>query len=274
MFINADRRSVQEERKGHQLSQRHSTPEPEPLPIDPSPFNMQEHLGRYRRRSCDVQQHILFVLDTSGSIREKDFNRVTSLLARIIPLFCKPINIAVMTFDHEYFVEFCFDEYDNTPLGRINAGADISSIQYIHEGQEPGTRWTHTAGAAQCVCNYMLTHACGLPGDTSCIDVVFITDGHANDPNYDVCTEIKCLHSPNRRGVNTFAIGIGNRNELKLECMIDTDLALDEYHLFNFPTLDELETQFNATLDLLLNPDPQNPHTCVATDVDPGSSGG
>ena len=229
---------------------------------------MQEHLGRYRRRSCDIQQHILFVLDTSGSIREENFERVTSLLGDLTPLFCKPINFAVMTFDHQYFVEFCFDEYDNTDLGRASTGDDIRSIPYIREGQGSETRWTHTAGAAQCVCNYMLTHACDLPGDASCIDVVFITDGHANDPHYNVCTEIKCLHNPNRRGVNTFAIGIGNVHELKLDCMIETDdLAFGEYHLFNFPTFEELETQFDAILQRLFDPDPEDPYPCAATDV-------
>ena len=187
-----------------------------------------EHGARYRRQSDCEYQHILFVLDTSGSIGQEDFDRVTNILGQLTTLFCNKLKIAVMTFDHEYFVEFCFDEHDNTAIGRISAGTAISSIPYIRPGQGSETRWTHTAGAAQCVCEYMLTPACDLTDPAAdCINVIFITDGRANDPTLNVCTEIDCLH--NRGGVDTFAIGIGNRDELKLECMRENDLRLDEY---------------------------------------------
>ena len=194
------RRSVHEEMKRPLPKRRCSTAEPETLPVDPTPFNIIEHGARYRRQAnCqlgpDEFRYILFVLDTSGSIGITSFNRVTALLSQLTPLFCDPIKIAVMTFDHAYFVEFCFDEHDNTPLGRVQAGEAISNIPYIREGQGPGTRWTHTAGAAQCVCNYMLTSACGLPVSAGCMDVVFITDGYSNDPSRNICEEIRCLHT-------------------------------------------------------------------------------
>ena len=199
---------------------------------------MLEHGGRYRRMSACEYQHILFVLETSGSIGADDFNRVTSLLGKLPPFFCKPFKISVMTFDHEYFVEFCFDEFENMELGRVRAGEAISSIPYIREGQGDETRWTHTAGAARCACDYMLTPTCGLHVATDCIAVVFITDGRANDPTPDVCNDIRCLHR--RRGVNTYAIGIG---DLKLDCMIENNLSLEENNLFNFPTFDEFESE-------------------------------
>ena len=94
---------------------------------------MLEHGGQYRRMSACEYQHNLFVLDTSG--RADDFNWVTSLLGKRPPFFCKPIKISVMTFDHEYFIAFCFDEFENTELGRVRAGEAISSIPYIREGQ-------------------------------------------------------------------------------------------------------------------------------------------
>ena len=226
-----------------------------------------EHGGRYRRQTNCEYQHILFVLDTSGSIGQEDFDRVTSLLGQLTTLFCKKLKIAVMTFDHEYFVEFCFDEYDNTDLGRKNAGTAISSIPYIRPGPGSGTRYTHTAGAAQCVCEYMLTPTCDFDDPAAdCINVIFITDGQANDPTLNVCTEIDCLH--NRRGVDTFAIGIGNRNELKLECMRENDLRLDEYHLFNFETFDELEKQFKLIIRRLSNVT-NTDYMCPDTATDP-----
>jgi hypothetical protein len=211
-----------------------------------------EHGSRFRRQSCgNKTQHILFVLDTSGSIGQVNFARITRVLADLTALFCKGIRIAVMTFDHEYYVEFCFDEYGD---GQIDQAAnDIRDIPYIREGQPPGTRWTHTAGAAQCACEYMLTPTCGLTDPAAdCINVVFITDGQANDPTLDVCTEIRCLHQ--RRGVNTFAIGIGIRDYQRLECMRDDDLELDEYHLFKFGSVTDLEEQFELITNRIMTP--------------------
>ena len=59
--------------------------------------------------------------------------------------------------------------------------------RYIHRGQRNETRWTHTAGAARCACDYMPTSTCGLDAAAGCIDVVFITDSQANDLSRDVC---------------------------------------------------------------------------------------
>ena len=103
---------------------------------------------------------------------------MTGLLAQLTALFYKKLKIAMMTFDHEYYVEFCFDEYDNTDQGRAGAGIGIGTTPYVRPGQDAGTRWTHTAGAAQCACQYMLTPTCGLTDPAAdCINVIFITDG-------------------------------------------------------------------------------------------------
>ena len=194
---------------------------------------------------------------------------MTGLLAQLTALFCKKLKIAMMTFDHEYYVEFCFDEYDNTDQGRAGAGIAIATTPYVRPGQDAGTRWTHTAGAAQCACEYMLTPTCGLTDPAAdCINVIFITDGGANDPSLDVCREIRCLH--NRRGVDTFAIGIGNQDELQLECMRENNLELDEYHLFNFDTFPELEEQLELIIRRLTDPT-NTDYTCVDTASDPAA---
>ena len=173
-----------------------------------------------------------------------------------------------MTFDHKYYVEFCFDEYDTSvPQGVVDAGNAIQSIPYIRPHWAPGTRWTHTGGAVKCVCDYMLTSACGLSIDAGCIDVIFLTDGGSNDPRYDICQEVGCLHR--RRGVDTFAIGVGNYNTLRMDCYAENDLALDEYHLFNFPNFTALEDQFELIIRKLINFDPVNPYLCVNTATDP-----
>ena len=60
---------------------------------------------------------------------------------------------------------------------------------------------THTASAAKCVCNFTLTSEGGLDLNVTSITVLFITDGHSNDPVRNVCSDIQCLH--NRFGVIT-----------------------------------------------------------------------
>ena len=268
MCIAIGRRSIKEESR---ISKRDATTiQPKPLTIKPTPFNVVEHGARYRRQYCGHQeyQHILLVLDTSGSIGQIDFDRVTAALGQLVPLFCSPIKIAAMTFDHEYFEEFCFDDYDNTASGRQDAGAAVGSIPYIRPGQGSGTRWTHTAGAAQCVCDYIFRdRGCGI-GQAAApyVDVVFFTDGKANDPVLDVCETVTCLHGISN--VNTYTLAVGDSNDLKLDCMEENDLELDEYHLFDFETIEDLEEQLEEIFRRLIT-DPVS-YPCVSTCVDPG----
>ena len=175
-----------------------------------------------------------------------------------------------MTFDHEYYVEFCFDEYDTSiQQGLKDVGNAIKSTPYIRPHWGPGTRWTHTAGAAKCVCNYMLSPTCGVRPDAACMDVIFFTDGRANDPHLDICNEISCLH--NRRGVYTFAMGVGNHDEIRTECYAEdyTDIG---YHVFNFTNITMLEEQFNLVIKRLLTGGFNNLYSCSpSTDTDPST---
>ena len=159
-----------DELKGAKMNRQQSANEPEPLPVDPKPFDVDEHGSRYRRSHRDNcrEQYILFVLDASGSVGKQWFDRVTELLAELVLFFCKPIRVATMTFDDRFFAEFCFDEFDNTLYGRNQTGAAMRSINYMRHGS-----LTHTAGAAKCACDYMLNStSCGLPVDADCIDVI------------------------------------------------------------------------------------------------------
>ena len=225
------------------------------------PFSVANHRRNKRSDTSCFYKHILFVLDTSGSIGEINFNKVTTVLGDITQLFCSQVRLAVMTFDHEYYVEFCFNDYDNSACGRIEAGDAIKSMPYIREGQDNKTRWTHTAGAAQCVCNHMLDAAsCQLDSTCQNITVVFVTDGHANDPTANICTEIDCLHDD--PCVDTFVVAIGIPNLLRLNCMRDEEVSLDEYPLFNFDNFQEFENEFGKILNKL-NDISNTDHFCL-----------
>ena len=107
---------------------------------------------------------VLFVLDTSGSIGRQSFQRMTAALSNLTSSFCDPVQFALMTFNHRRWLEFCFDSFGNSFIGRNNAKEAISNAVY-----RSGS--THTGKAARCACEELLSYQkCGL-SRFSCIDV-------------------------------------------------------------------------------------------------------
>ena len=145
--------------------------------INPIPFDILEHGPRLRSRrqteACgdSETQHVLFVVDTSGSIGEENFKNITASLGKLVPLFCKQVRFAFVTFSSHVHLEFCFD---NTYHGREQVKNAIENVPY-HGGR------THTGGMARCICEEIVQTWCGLkkvPPD--CLEVVFITDGKSD----------------------------------------------------------------------------------------------
>ena len=207
------------------------------------PFEWDKHHHRFRRQTGNCgTQYILFLLDTSGSIGVSDFTKVKNSVSKFVKLVCRPVKIAVMTFNHNYILEFCFNCYGNTCEERNKTATKIQNIPY-----RGGL--TYTAGAALCACNVLLTQSCGLDSSANCIDVVFITDGRSNDPTRRICTEVRCLH--NRAGVNTYAIGIGNRvRQYELNCITGSS---NTNGIFNFQSVDEFNDAISQIVRRLLD---------------------
>ena len=213
--------------------EKRSTPEPKPLDKDPVPFDIHKHGHRYRRTTqCEVQ-HVLFLLDTSGSIGRRDFRRLTQTLGNLVPLFCKSIEIAAMTFSDTHFLEFCFDHFDNNCPGRWAAKRAIQDIPY-RGGM------THTAEALQCAFDHILTPDCGLDTDAECISVVFFTDGRSNGPG-NVCEVVQELKQT--RKFESFSIGIGSTNPNELRCIASD---ADSTNLFQFPSFNNFVRELNV----------------------------
>lgn len=222
-----------EEELSERIKERRSTPEPDPLDKDPVPFDIHKHGHRYRRTTqCEVQ-HVLFLLDTSGSIGRSDFRRLTSTLGKLVPLFCKSIEIAAMTFSDTHFLEFCFNHFDNNCPGRRAAKRAIQAIPY-RGGM------THTAEALQCAFDHILTQDCGLEADAECINIVFFTDGRSNGQG-NVCEVIQELKS--RRKFETFSIGIGNTNPEELSCIASD---ANSTNLFQFPSFNNFVRELSV----------------------------
>ena len=200
------------------------------LDVDPIPFKWSEHHKRFRREnSCSGQnQYVLFVLDTSGSIELDNFVKMRETIAKLSTLFCKPVQIAVMTFSHTFKLEFCFNCFDSSFNGRTAMNAAIRNIPYRGGG-------TNTGGAARCACDELLEPSCGLPSDASCIDVIFITDGRSNDPSLEICDEVKCIHDHMQyTSINTHSIGIANAVPAELACIEETDGVNSAFDYDNF----------------------------------------
>ena len=194
--------------------------EPLPLPVDPIQFDYNQHHARYRRQvrttyceSPDSVRHVLFMLDTSGSIGRENFMNMTDAVSNLTKYFCRKTKVAMMVFNHDHFLEFCFDCFDNNCGGRHAVRDKIRNIRY-----RGGL--TYTGSATQCACETILTPDCGFDVCQACLDVVYITDGKSNDPHHDVCETVQCIHNQPNADVNVYAFAIGdNTNETELNCI-------------------------------------------------------
>ena len=223
-------------------------------------FSYDEHAHRFRRQispeNCDSDgtQHVLFVLDSSGSIGNSSYYKMKVAIAKLTPLFCKKVKFSLMTFSSRLNLEFCFDCFENTYDGRNAAANAIKAASY----QGGGTR---TGEAARCICEELLSTDCGISSNPSCLDVVFITDGHSNRGGLQVCNEIRCLH--HKSGVNTYAIGINGFNQAELNCIAEN--GSDRLSAFEFNSFAAFEHAIDDVIARVYNQLGQgNPLSCAA----------
>ena len=220
---------------------------PEPLEKDPAEFDIHMHGHRYRRTTECAVQHVLFLIDTSGSIGRNAFHSLTTTLSDLVPLFCKSIHVAAMTFSNDHFLEFCFNEFENDCAGRSAARRAIRSIRYRGGA-------THTAEALECAFDNMLTPNCGLAKDAECVSIVFFTDGMSNGPG-NVCEVVEQLKD--QRKFESYSIGIGgSTNHEELRCLASD---ADNINLFQFPSF----RQFVRELGMIESVFANTGYTCM-----------
>lgn len=232
----------------------------------PIPFNMVEHGARLRRQGASSQcgdddiQHILFVLDSSGSIGSTSYQRMKDAIGKLVPLFCSQIQTALVDFGTNINLEYCFDCFDNTYNGRTAAKNAISKAQYHNS-------MTNTGATAKCICDELLNSDCGISRTPECLDVVFITDGQSNDPKYKICNEVKCLHQ--RTGISTYAIGINNYKKAELDCISHSSSLMNAFKYESFKDFeDSIEDIIRR---LAANPTIDGKYSCVKRDSTLGS---
>ena len=229
LIFSGGKRSVEVDEEEHSAPVNPlPEPEPEPLKESPIPFDMSLHGHRYRRQCLCTNQYVLFLLDTSGSIGQSTFCRVTCLLGDLVQWFCNSVRVATMTFSHAFHKEFCFDDYNNDCIGRDGARSAMRNIGYRRGG-------THTGEAINCAFIEMLMNpSCGFSQNWECLSIVFITDGRSNGP-LNTCDEVNRLRAT-FADVTTYAIGIGGGvNEAELRCLASNP---DADHLLQYPNFD------------------------------------
>ena len=197
-------------------------------------------------RKCDQpcrHRSIVFLLDTSGSIGQANFDRIKTVLSQLLPLICGDIQVAIMTFSSSLKMEFCFNCFDWTSLESA-----INGILY-----RGGS--THTGKAIRCLNDHILSlsGSCQMNAQTDCLDIVVVTDGESNGPlEYPhSCTEMEWIrNNPDwHTMVNVHAIGIGLGDRVEeLDCLAN---SVDSF--FSVDDITALETLLNEVSDTLLN---------------------
>ena len=169
----------------------------------PNPFDFDGHLSavtrhRNKRGTGSKKRYVLFILDSSASIKSSQFTMMKQALSNLLPLFCDNAKFAVMSYGAKLERDICFDcEQTN----RVKLQRALMSIKY-HKG-----RYTRSGDAIRCACDEMLSRSCGYFNEPNSItDVIFLTDGHSNYGE-NVCTATNCITD----GVNVISIGIGNK---------------------------------------------------------------
>ena len=221
----------------------------------------QDNCKPQHNNKCDLRS-MVFVLDTSGSIGEVNFQRMLNATANFVPLLCDNMKIAIISYSHNIHVEFCFNCYDlcnstDCDTDRWNVVSAIQGIQYR-------AGWTSTGVASRCVYDYILdpSSGCGANVSSNCLDIIYVTDGHSNGPlRYpQTCEEATCLRNhPTWCGkVNTYAIAIGSRvNRNEINCITQND----EDSVFNVDDFTQFQELIKHAYDHLSAH--SNEYTCV-----------
>lgn len=162
---------------------------------------------------------LVFVVDSSGSINEKDpsnWDTVLNFIERVTDRFQTiggdGVRIGLVVYSNEAYVEFTLNQYDNRGQV-INA---IRSVPYIG-----GT--TNTAMGLEYMNDRLFTAANGDRAGVPNV-AVLITDGESNEREQDTIPEATRAKN---RGIRIIAVGISdqvNEEELRAVATSSSDV--------------------------------------------------
>ena len=153
-----------------------------------------------RQTNSPANRNIIFVVDSSGSIRSSTYQEVLKVLSSFSELFCGNVSIGLLTYSTHIDLEFC-------PTCHSNLGSSyLSVVQPKIENARYHDGWTHTGEVVKCLSEHVLPSP-RCPDLSKTTQVVFFTDG-----NHNGCLKPKeALKSLQTRypTLETYSIGMG-----------------------------------------------------------------
>ncbi|XP_061197993.1 uncharacterized protein LOC133206079 [Saccostrea echinata] len=199
---------------------------------------------------------IVFVLDSSGSIRKPNFDKMINFVKDMVRNFDigpNKIRIGVETFSSRPYQEFQL----NSHMDKASLLSALDKITYKSGG-------TNTGDALNTMYSKMFTAANGDRSNVPNIAIV-LTDGNSNNHPKTV----KEANNAHKSGINVFSIGIGSgisKSELN-DIASDPDSA-HVMTITNFNQLQQIQGAFQAKTCNVIPPSP-GPNMTPPAPIDP-----
>ncbi|XP_007530203.1 matrilin-3 [Erinaceus europaeus] len=211
----------------------------------------QSSAGVCKSRPLDL----VFILDSSRSVRPQEFSKVKTFVSRIIDTLAigpEDTRVAVVNYASTVRVEF--------PL---RAHLDRRSLQRAVAGLEPLSTGTMSGLALQTAMEQVLTVRAGARGPAARIPkvAVIVTDGRPQDQVAPVAARARA------RGIELYAVGVGRAPLGSLRSMASAPLRDHVFYVETYGVIEKLSSRFQETfcaVDLCALGTHQCQHVCVS----------
>ncbi|KAM9353570.1 collagen alpha-6(VI) chain-like [Symphorus nematophorus] len=173
----------------------------------------------------NIQADVIFLADSSGSIGEKDYQKMKNFMKSVISKIVVRqdwVHVGVMQYSTDYKVEFSLNQYYS-----------IEEISRAIDGMQHMSKGTRTGEAITEVSRYFDRNEGGRPDLSQ--RLVVITDGKSQDAVTEPARRLR------NKGVMIYAIGVAEANTDELR-----DISGPSNRVFNernFDALQDLESQ-------------------------------
>lgn len=177
---------------------------------------------------CEIPANIVFVMDESDSIRNRDYVKEKNFVSQIIESFDispRQARVAIVEYSSSASLSVGFNNYGS----KTRLMCAVKNLQY-------SGGWTHTAEAIEVTQYNVLRPALNNPvGDTETVQIVIVlTDGKSNGPK-SLKQTVENLKN-DIKDLTVIAIGVGSYDLRELN-LIATD---PDTHVFTAQNFDEL----------------------------------
>ncbi|XP_078393458.1 integrin alpha-M-like, partial [Cetorhinus maximus] len=178
---------------------------------------------------------IAFLIDGSGSVIDKDFDKMKSFIKAIMQRFSKTdTQIALAQFSHTTRIEFTFTQYNQA----INKKSLVDKIWQIRRG-------TSTPSGIKYVADNIFTSSAGARAGAKRI-MITITDGESQDTDFTAA-----IRAANRKNIDRYCIGVGrafSSGRAKKELETIASKKANVFQVDNFSALDKIQKELQEKI--------------------------